>query len=125
MKKTILVLLIILTITSCNNDDDNSGENKSELIIGLWNLNTINGEPLSSFEPIRTQYEFSSNGDFKIYTNGTNTEQSTWDLNSNNTKVTFFDDSFNILNLTNNIMKLSLPYSDPSLTIIYEFTKEE
>ncbi|WP_445722453.1 lipocalin family protein [Flavobacterium sp.] len=127
MKKIILMLFIAFTLNSCNKDDDNSNGNRAELIIGLWKLETINGnDPFqNTVEPMVIKYEFESNGDFNYYVNDEIDEQSTWSLNADNSIVTFMNESFNISLLNNNNMKLILPSSNPNLSIEYGLKKME
>lgn len=127
MKKSIFILFIALTFNSCNNDDNNSNGNRSELIVGLWRLVTINGNDAyaNTFYPLVVKYEFNSNSTFNYYVNSTIEEQSNWSLNANNSIVTFMNDSFDILLLNNSRMKLLLPSDNPNLSIEYGFSRIE
>ena len=128
MRKIIYLLIVILSFNSCNTDDENSSDNNSQLIIGLWEFETINGDPFP-FHPadigIVHEYEFKSNGEFISYTNGNVGEEDTWSLNSDNTIVTFLNISYTILDLNNNSMILLIPNSNPNYSFEHAFSRVE
>jgi hypothetical protein len=124
MKKIITILLITMTLTNCSKDNETSS-NRSDLIIGIWNMESINGGPIS-VDPLQIQYEFKENGVFLAHFNpGNEPQEGTWSLNSNGTKLTIINDPYDILNLTDNSMKLFLPYIDSKYSIEYIFSRVE
>lgn len=108
---------------SCSSDD-NSTSSHADLIKGLWKFETINGSDLYT-EPTFpiVEYEFKANGDFFIYTNGNIDTESTWSFNADQTKITFNNDTYDILSINNANMVLMLPFPDSSLNIEHGFSR--
>jgi len=117
MKKLITILFLTLIVSSCSNDDDDNTINPSDLIIGLWNMETIDGEPLSYYGGFDNdiRFEFLPNGVFfDIIVTENDITQGNWSLSSNQTEITINEYTYEIINLTNKDLKIFYEGYDPN-----------
>lgn len=127
MRKILFICLVSNLFFACNNSDNNINDNSnSQLIIGLWNAETLNSS-LVTDPSTPLQYEFSKNHVFKLIKTYENTvEVGTWSLNLEETKLTMITDNivvYDIILMSNEKLIFSVPFIGPDTFMEYVLRK--